>query len=522
MRDRAVPRARSRVALALTLVLASAILIPATSYGASGTVSVVDYSQCANGTATGVDCNQNWINGILQKSNSHFKEGDVTPQRVIVTVTKQRPGNADHTITLRYQARKGTTHAYDSLATWNTTVTGADRCANLTAAVQTSIGCGTSLTPDTFTITEDPTVVQPFTSLSGQTKEHDQNGGVLKMYNGDITAMSQPQHDAATCSGKCADDYATTVISFSVASVPTTVELLFGGHLAVSPTNRGGWGAGLGASNINGGPYHIKWDGADGGSVGNRDNQIMGDAIQALAEPGISTSASPSTAKVGTAVAPMTDTVTLAGASDPTGAVTLSLWGPYAAGAGTCGTDPNVIESAVAVGSITFGAWAKTGGGTGLGTWTRTGTVASYTFGANSAGTYYWVATVAADGNNTAAGPEGCNEASESITVTKENSSGDTAIVIKDSAHVAGNGTIVPTGNVNFTLYDNDSTCSDPLAVVSAATEAVALDSNGDAATTVDVVTETGHAYYWNVDYVGDDVYNGATLSDCHEAALIT
>jgi hypothetical protein len=355
---------------------------------------------------------------------------------------------------------------------------------------------------------------------------HDIDGQELQLFSANgaaafVAGNLSYSHDHATCPGKCADDYSTVTISFT-APTGSTIEILFGGHLAVSPTNRGGWGAGLGASNINGGPYHIKWDAADGGSVGNRDNQITGGDIQALAEPGISTSASPSTAKVGTAVAPMTDTVTLAGASDPTGAVTLSLWGPYTAGAGTCGTDPNVIESAVAVGSITFGAWAKTGAGTGLGTWTRTGTVASYTFGANSAGTYYWVASVASDGNNTAAGPEGCNEDSESITVTKENSSGLTAIVLKDSAHVDGNGTIVPTGDVNFTLYDNDATCSDPLAVVTAATEAVALDSNGDATTTVDVITETGHAYYWNADYVGDDVYNGATLSDCHEAALVT
>ncbi|MEN3271613.1 MAG: hypothetical protein V7636_374, partial [Actinomycetota bacterium] len=113
------------------------------------------------------------------------------------------------------------------------------------------------------------------------------------------------------------------------------------------------------------------------------------------------------------------------------------------------------------------------------------------------------------------------NESSEAITVTKEDSSGDTAIVLNDSAHVDGNLTIDPTGDVNFKLYDNDATCDDTLAPP-VASESVGLDSSGDAATTVDYVTTTAHKYYWQVDYVGDDVYNGAELSHCHEAADIT
>jgi hypothetical protein len=500
-----------RFALSLAvLALSATVLLPATtSSGAAGTISVVDYSQCANGTGTAVACD-GWINGILQKSNSHFKEGDVTPQRAIVTVS----GNGPHSITLKYQARKGTTHAYDSLATWNTTVVDADRCLGLTAAVQTALDCSGTPTPSSFTITADPTVVQPFTALSGATSAHDLDGQ-LKMYGGVLTGMTEPTHDHALCSSKCADDYATTTISFT-ATAGSTVELLFGGHLAVSPLNRGGWGPGLGASNISGGPYHIKWAAADGASVGNRDNQIMGDAIQALAEPGISTQASPTSATIGTAVV-LTDTVTLAGATDPSGTTSFSLWGPYDTAAGaTCDSS---TETAVLTASTS--TYAKTGGGTGLGTWTGTGTATSTTFGADSDGLYYWTASTASDANNAAAGPEGCGDSTEQVTVSKATPGGSTAILLDDSVSVTGDGTNTPGGSATFSLYQDDATCAVAANLVSGPTE-VSLDSSGNASTTSDVVTESGSSYYWLVTYSGDGIYAPGTISACAEVAVIT
>src|SRR5437870_10547930 len=80
----------------------------------------VDFSQCANGARPGTSlvCPVGWINGILQSSNSHYNEDDVTPQRFVIDF----PGGAGfgqtgHTILFRYQARKGSAnaHAYDSL-----------------------------------------------------------------------------------------------------------------------------------------------------------------------------------------------------------------------------------------------------------------------------------------------------------------------------------------------------------------------------------------------------------------------
>src|SRR5437870_1491914 len=78
--------------------------------------------------------------------------------------------------------------------------------------------------------------------------------------------------------GNHAYDFASVTVTYSVTSTPAKVELIFGGHLAPAVGSRG-WGTGVGASFINGGPYHIKLDGVDNSSVGNRDNQITAGAI---------------------------------------------------------------------------------------------------------------------------------------------------------------------------------------------------------------------------------------------------
>jgi hypothetical protein len=59
---------------------------------------------------------QGWLNGILQASNSHYSESEVTPQRasLLINTTKAcvAADHSDcHSIQLSYQARKGNTHA---------------------------------------------------------------------------------------------------------------------------------------------------------------------------------------------------------------------------------------------------------------------------------------------------------------------------------------------------------------------------------------------------------------------------
>jgi hypothetical protein len=538
--DAALPRKRrSRLSASVIRIgggvalLVGMVLVPSTtsSSAPTGAVTFVDYSQCANGAAGSEaaadadDCiPQGWLNGIMQASNSHFREGDVTPQRALLDINTSSgtctaaDTSGCHSITLRWQARKGTTHAYDSLATWNRTVVDANRCQDLTltASQRASVKCGanglpTTNTPDdTLPIEVDNTEVDPVApgNLDKRTSAHDLNDQRLEMYGGDLVKMTAPTHDAPTCSNKCADDYATSIIYYA-ASAGSTIELLFGGHLGVSPVNRGGWGVGLGASNINGGPYHIKWEAADGASIGKRDNQIMGSSIQPLAEPNISTLSSPQTAIPGVPVT-LTDQVTLVGATDPTGTARFSL----RPAANDC--------SGTEVLGLTTSTWTKVGGGTGTGTWQASVSQANFTF--TTPGTYYWIVSVDADNNNTASGPHGCGESTEVVSVAKLVPGGGTTILLDDAVTITGSNGIVPTGTVTFDLYQDDATCADPTKLVytSGAIPVSTSGANAVASTTANTPTVSGSTYFWNVTYSGDSTYEGSTPSACAETAAIT
>jgi uncharacterized repeat protein (TIGR01451 family) len=263
-------------ALALAVAAAAVLLLgfAAISGAAPGTdASVSVYDQCANDKppSTATNCPGGWINGILNANNSHYAEDEVTPQRTVLELPSSGPLTG-RTVEISWLTRKSGHHAYDSLATWNHTQTTADRCQGLSGT--DCVGGAAS----TFAIPPDPTVVND-PSGGGATSAHQLTGQVLTMYGATITGVSSYTHDDA---GGTSDSYAHLTVTYSVPSTPTKVMLLFGGHLGASLGPRG-WGAGLGAGSISGGPYHIRITGADGASVGNRDNQIMSGAILAPA-----------------------------------------------------------------------------------------------------------------------------------------------------------------------------------------------------------------------------------------------
>ena len=85
-------------ALALVVAAAAVLLLGfATISGAApGTdADVTVYDQCSNDKppSTATDCPGGWINGILNSNNSHYAEDDVTPQRVVLDLPKQRPAD---------------------------------------------------------------------------------------------------------------------------------------------------------------------------------------------------------------------------------------------------------------------------------------------------------------------------------------------------------------------------------------------------------------------------------------------
>jgi hypothetical protein len=131
------------------------------------------------------------------------------------------------------------------------------------------------------------------------------------------------------------------------------------------------------------------------------------------------------------------------------------------------------------------------------------------------------VVSVAADANNTAAGPEGCNSSTEQVLVSKLTPTGGTTILLDDSVTVTGDGTHIPDGSATFSLYKDDATCAVAASLVYGPVE-IDLDSAGSASTTANVETVAGSTYRWKVTYSGDTIYNSSTPSDCTETAAIS
>src|SRR4051794_38157766 len=126
---RNLTRKSMALVVSLLLVLFWGPGLIASPASAAATFNAEDYAQCANGQlpSTATDCPDSWINGILNPNDSHYRENEVTAQRLQVDF--DTPG--DHPVTLKYLDRTGGQHAYDSLATWNRTQSTADRCQDL-------------------------------------------------------------------------------------------------------------------------------------------------------------------------------------------------------------------------------------------------------------------------------------------------------------------------------------------------------------------------------------------------------
>jgi hypothetical protein len=399
------------------------------SSAASTSPSVVDYSQCANGAPNKTPpndpstCNQGWINGILNANNSQYAENDATAQRFVVTIPKGDNGdNGVHNFTLKYLWNKANNHAYDSLVKWDQTISSSIGASGVCAGV-----------PGTCPVTDanfnfgngDSSYAIPQSACTDGTAGHGSvNGGSagfgiasrdMVAYGGgvQITDISKPVNDSPTCS-LSADEYETLKVSFTVSSLPATVMFLYGGHLACGTSRTGCWGSTTadtnGASNINGGPYHIKLLTIDGTSAGNQDNQIMSSAILPLTLAGILTTPGSSPTSSVSWTETLTDSATVTGNS-PSGTVTFKLY--------TGGTCTNGVPDGTLIYTDPTNEPLNSSGVA------STGTTDGYTVGNTGqtygAGTYQWIATYNGDNNNA---PATSTCGSEVQTVTAATTSG--------------------------------------------------------------------------------------------------
>jgi uncharacterized repeat protein (TIGR01451 family) len=251
-------------------------------------VAGIDFRQYAN-------IDDNWINSILQQSNSVYSEGMSVPQRIVFVDIEATTGNV-HTLTLAHQATKGGIHAYDWLTAWNQgnvpALTYTPWGDNIGPQVTTEI-CGdlhnqtganeifVDVPDDPFISTHDtPPTLTTQTRIDAYETAYG-NRQIRICGNQPITSasFSSFSHDVAN-GGDTGDSYIDYELTWTSASDQILIEL--SGHLALSgdpSSNPIAWGIDIGSGQIGGGPYHFKLFQLDGSSLGSQDNQIMGSAI---------------------------------------------------------------------------------------------------------------------------------------------------------------------------------------------------------------------------------------------------
>jgi hypothetical protein len=323
--------------------------------------------------------------------------------------------------------------------------------------------------------------------------------------------MTDPTHDNNAVS--TGDDYATTTISFITDGAGKhNVQLLFGGHLA-APSQLDGWGAGLGAASVNGGPYHIKWDAADGLSVGNRDNQIMSNAIIPIVPQGVTivTTPSPASATVGdTSLATANDGASMTVGNNlhpPTGTMTFKLYGPFATQADISCVDANLFTAADTGHALS-----------GSGPFTATSN--NVNLSAAAAGIYQWVASYVHGTDQYNLDGEGaCPDTTEQVVISKATPAATSTQTLTDTVTVTGAGT--PTGHVDWYAYTTSDCSNAPsfsdVWVDNASTPNNVLNGSGSA--TSEGFTPSpaagGTTYYWKVIYSGDAKNSAGTVEAC-------
>jgi hypothetical protein len=504
------------VALATTTfaaLLATGSVVQAAS---GGNASISDYSQCANGAPpnTATSCTKGWINGILNAQNSGYHENENTAQRALLALPTGG-SLTGRTITISYLTRKGVHHAYDSLGQWDLTQSTALRCQQINPAAACPGG-----SPSNVLIPSDTTVVAD-TGSGSATNLHELPAAqrYMTMYGGTITNISTPVHTNAAGPG---DDYASVQVTYSVTSVPTNVELLFGGHLALGPGSAG-WGTGLAASDINGGPYHIRVIEVDGAAIGNRDNQIMSNAIL------------PITTSVVTQLSRTNGSGIVQTTPTPGLAITV-LTGSYV-------QDKATVTPATATGLVDFkyygsssdctGDTSGTSAGSGK-TLNASGEAFSDEVQFNSIGTFYWRAFFNATGTSVSSS-SACNEvltvqqATSSSTILHERTSSagttdvDPAnngqnITVSPGAYVNDVVTVTPssaTGTVAFKTYTSLADCGSN---TSGTARGTGISLSSGSATSDTVQFSTVGTVYWRAFFTGTggnlDSSSPCTLGD--------
>jgi len=238
----AIIKRKSFRVLALTLLLAFSIAGIALAETTGGNDK---FTQCANGGGSG-PCD--WINGIVQQSNSTYTEGDAVPQRVYLFDIS---GGPVHTLVFKWDTTKSGSHAYDYLVSHDYSE-GYVNQVELCKTPNVPSYC-TSWSANQYPIPLDPNIPPAVT----------QQAGNFTILNGTIVGVS-PYSLSGSYAGT-----SETSITISFTTPYTQVLIAWGGHLALSSD----W-SGLGSATISGAPFHQALVTIDGAAAGSQDNQV--------------------------------------------------------------------------------------------------------------------------------------------------------------------------------------------------------------------------------------------------------
>jgi uncharacterized cupredoxin-like copper-binding protein len=233
---------------------------------------------CANGpTSAPVQCTgENWDNGNLNASKSHYAEGDSVPYR---TVFENLVVGHTYTISIEYDTTQGGKHAFDYLTSFDRTEPspGNNPCTQKQGGSIVNI-CN-PLSFVTTPIPLDPNVAAGQDQISGNGDDIAQIPGVFTLYNGNALSIVNPGAPY-TLSGSYAGN-SSTAITVQFNATAATAVLAWSGHIST----RLNWGLANSAIAISGSPYHMRLTNltcsgvGEVCNVGQQDHQLAASAV---------------------------------------------------------------------------------------------------------------------------------------------------------------------------------------------------------------------------------------------------
>jgi Big-like domain-containing protein len=389
--------------------------------------SAADLDQCRNGpmSAPVVCTGGAWVNGNANATQAHYLEDD----SIVYRMRFDNLALTSHTVTIEWDTTQNGKHALDYLTTYNRTEVGAAPCSGVA-------GCGGATT--------FPIPVDPFVAAEGVS----QIPGVFTMFNGTITGVS-----AYTRAGSF-DGNSQTSITLTFTAANATPVLAWSAHIST----RADWGFDDSAVAISGSPYHMRLLDLDG-QGGNQDRSLSTDAVVFPATITIVKDALPDD--------PTSFSFTASGAEMTPTSFMLVDDGIHPAQRTrsfatlfTFGGSRTVTEGALPTG------WALTNINCSITTpsGTKLGTVTPDGDGAGPTATFDLEEANAATCTFTNQFTKGNTTTGTAIHVNGDHTTAVTAVplgsTVHDSATVSGTGFGAPTGDVTFSWYATNDSCT--------------------------------------------------------------